>query len=237
MELTVKNRVDVLLKGIDEQVVYQQALIKNQRLIEKSISDLKDTIKSESESLDIVANAVEVLSNISDESVKSNYEFIESSVNSALAKIFPDRLRKIKLYDYQRRGYPQLEVKMEVGNGITRTIKSDSGHGVAQVVSILCILCLIVINGERRFLALDEMTSGMSGNTRAVMDSILWAFADIGFQFILVDHGYIPKGAEVCIMEAENDIGKLVDTYIEPNGVYNEGKRSRKGYSLTVEDR
>lgn len=232
MNLDISSRVDSLLAGIDEQIIMQQAKLKNQKMIEQSIDGYKKTIKEKSEDLDIVTNAVAILSSVSDESVSTNYKFIEDNVNLALQRVFPDKVRQIKLSESMRGAYPQLEFRMVTENNVIRTIKSDSGHGIAQIVSILCLLSLIVIRGERKFVALDEMTSGMSGNTRAVLDSILWAFAEIGFQFLLVDHGYIPKGAKVYILKDTNGIGKVEKSYIEEKGVYNEGRRSRQNYSL-----
>lgn len=232
MDLNTSTRVDTLLAGIEEQIIMQQAKIKNQKMIEQSIEEFKQTIKTKSDDLDIVTNAVAILSSVSDESVSANYKFIEDNVNIALQRVFPDKVRQIKLSESMRGAYPQLEFRMVTENGIVRTIKSDSGHGIAQIVSILCLLSLIVIRGERKFVALDEMTSGMSGNTRAVLDSILWAFAEIGFQFLLVDHGYVPKGAKVYILKDTNGIGRVEKSYIEQKGVYNEGKRSRQNYDL-----
>lgn len=233
MDLTA--RMNTLLAGIDNQVIAQQSMLKQQKMLNDSITQLRDSVAKESEELDVVSNAVAILTNISDDTVKENYKFIQDNINAALKKVFPEKLRQIRLVESMRGHYPQLEFKMYVGNDkrgneIFRTIKSDSGHGVAQMVSLLSLMSLIVISGQRRFVGLDEMTSGMSGNTREVFDSILWAFAEIGFQFVLVDHGYIPKGAKVYVMESHNDIGGVVDTYIEQNGVYNEGVRRTPGY-------
>ena len=237
MEMQLTNRMQALLDGINNQVIKQKSLVNQQQMISKSITDFKAKAEKEKQEVDVLENALALLTKISDNTVKDNYKFIEDNINAALKRVFPDRLREIKLNEYMRGAYPQLEFKMYVGkdkrgNDIFRTIKSDSGHGVAQMVSILSLLSLIVISGQRRLLVLDEMTSGMSGNTREVFDSILWAFTDIGFQFILVDHGYIPRGAKVYVLESQNDIGRVVNEYIEQNGVYNEGTREKSNYSL-----
>lgn len=241
MDKRISSRMQSLMSGIDAQTVRQQSMIKQQQMLSDSISKLKDKISDEKENLDVIANALSIITSLSDNTVKNNYEFIQDNINAALKKVFPDKLREIHLTEYLRGQYPQLEFRMYVGkdnrgSDIFRTIKSDSGHGVAQMVSILSLLSLIVISGQRRFVALDEMTSGMSGRTREVFDSILWAFADIGFQFLLVDHGYIPKGAKVYVLGSTDDTGEIVNEYIEQNGVYNEGVRNKRNYTLVSEE-
>lgn len=232
MPANLSSKVDGLLNEINEQVMFNQAQMRSKKNIEDSIKNFEADRKAKEEDLDLITNAVDILRQISDDTVEKNYRFIEETVNTALKRVFPDRVREIKLVRSMRGSYPQLEFRMTVENGIVRTIKSDSGHGIAQVISILTLLTLIVIKGERRFLVLDEMTSGMSGNTRYLMDKILWSFADIGFQFVLIDHGYIPKGSHVYAIKNENGVGKVVDDYIEEKGVYNEGRRNRQNYKL-----
>lgn len=236
MDLGLSSRVDNLLDSINKQMLFQQAQIKSKEQIEKSIDEYRKIITDKNKELEITLNAVTLISSVSDKCVEENYKFIEDNVNLALKKVFPNKLRQIRLIETMRGQYPQLEFKMVVENGITRTIKSDSGHGIAQVISLLSLLSLIVIRGERKFVALDEMTSGMSGNTRALLDSILWAFAEIGFQFLLVDHGYIPKGAKVYILKDTNGISKVEREYVETRGVYNEGRRNTTSYVIEASE-
>ena len=113
---------------------------------------------------------------------------------------------------------------MTVGNGKVRSLKADSGHGLAQVISLLSILSLIVITGSRRILVMDEVISGLSVNNRRIITDILWTFTQIGFQFIVNDHGFIPKGSKVFHLEMQGDVSHIKDTYIEGEGVYLQGQ-------------
>ena len=99
-------------------------------------------------------------------------------------------------------------------------MKFNSGHGLTQVISLLCILTIIVITKSRRLLVLDEVLSGLSDSAREIIADILWTFTDIGFQFIICEHGFIPKGAKVYEMKNVNDLGSVANTYIEEQGVY-----------------
>lgn len=226
----ISDKVKSTLAEIDDLVMSQNAKVQTRQILENSISEYQSIISDNNEKLDIVVNALEILRNISDESVINSYRYIEKNINDALSRIFPDKIRQIKLVEGRRGNYPQLEMQLLVENGITRSLKSCTGHGVTQVISLLSIMCLIVINGGRRFLVLDEVMSGMSGNTLSVIADVLKAFTEIGFQYVIVEHGFIPQGSKVVVLESINEIGKIVDEYTEKTGVYMEGLRRKKGY-------
>jgi hypothetical protein len=141
-----------------------------------------------------------------------------------LERIFSESERRIYLKEYTRGGmYPQLEIELHVENGKIRSLKDDSGHGIMQVISLLCILSLIVITGNRRILVIDETLSGLSAKSRSIIDDILWTFTEIGFQFIISEHGYIPRNAKVYKLKSVGGISSVVDEYIESDGVYLDG--------------
>ncbi len=96
----------------------------------------------------------------------------------------------------------------------------DSGHGLMQVVSFMCILSLIVITNSRRLLVIDEVISGLDVKTRIIISDIMWSFTKIGFQFITNEHGFIPKGAKVYVIDKKDSTGYVKDEYIEQNGNY-----------------
>lgn len=230
----ISQRIEGLLSEIDAQILQQQAQLRSQQLLEASIQKYQKVVDTKSAELDVVSNALALLTNVSDEVIQKNYRFIEENVNEALRRVFPDKVRQIRINEGMRGTFPQLEFKIVTDNGIERRIKADTGHGIAQIISIISLLCLIVIKGGRKLACFDEMTNGMSANTRALFDSVLWAFAEIGFQFILVDHGYIPRGAKVYVLKDTDGVGQVVKEYVEEKGVYNEGKRSGTDYSLVA---
>lgn len=215
------NRVKQFISAVNELEVQQMANIKTK---EKLLADAEELVKKaelKQEELDIVTNAISILRIVSDNSVKESYEYITESVNVALSRIFTESTRRIRLQESTLKGqYPQLEVILEVGDGIERSLKFNSGHGLTQVISLLCILTIIVITKSRRLLVLDEVLSGLSDSAREIIADILWTFTDIGFQFIICEHGFIPKGAKVYEMKNVNDLGSVANTYIEEQGVY-----------------
>ena len=237
--LELKNRANLLLGEINRLEIQQAGVIQSREKIEKTINELKERAKNDKEALDIATHAIEILRQVSDESVGKAYEFLETSLNAALAKMFEKSTRKIKIKEWTRNNqYPQLELELEVGNGVKRSLKTDSGHGLAQIVSLLSILSLIVITKSRRILVMDEIISGLSVHNRKVVNDILWSFVDIGFQFIINEHGFIPASSKVHVLEVVGDVSHVKQTYIATKGVYLQGGDNDKyDYSLKANER
>lgn len=189
-----------------------------------TINTLMENNKSNREALDIATHAIELLTKVSDEAVGEAYGFLTESLNTALSRMFKNTTRRIELKERMRNNqYPQLDVILHVGNGKTRSLKGNSGHGLAEIVSLLSILSLIVITGSRRILVMDEIISGVDIENRQIIDDILWTFVQIGFQFIINDHGFVPKGSHVYYLEMVGDVSGVKQDYIATNGVYLQG--------------
>lgn len=221
---TLKANINNMINIINQIELSNQAAIKSKEALEKTINQIIDENKNNKEALDIATHAIEILRKVSDEAVGKAYGFLEKSLNSALEKMFKNTTRKIEIREDTRGGqYPQLELRLHVGNGKIRSLKSGSGHGIAQIVSIMSILALIVITGSRRILVMDEIISGVSVENRKILNDILWSFTEIGFQFIVNDHGFVPQGSNVYHLEMVGDISSVKQNYIAKHGVYLQG--------------
>lgn len=221
---TLKTNINNMINVINQIELSNQAAIKSKEALEKTINQIMDENKNNKEALDIATHAIEILRKVSDEAVGKAYGFLEKSLNSALEKMFKNTTRKIEIREDTRGGqYPQLELRLHVGNGKIRSLKSGSGHGIAQIVSIMSILALIVITGSRRILVMDEIISGVSVENRKILNDILWSFTEIGFQFIVNDHGFVPQGSNVYHLEMVGDTSSVKQNYIAKQGVYLQG--------------
>lgn len=236
--MQLKEQVNQFVKVVNMIEIENAAAIKSKENLEKSIEQLVEQNKNNKEALDIASNAIIILRQVSDEAVSKAYNFLEQSLNVALQRMFQNTTRKIEIHEFTRNGqYPQLELILHVGNGKTRSLKTDSGHGLAQIVSLLSILSLIVITGSRRILVMDEVISGLSVHNRKIVTDILWSFTEIGFQFIVNDHGYIPEGSHVYHLEMVGDVSGVKQHYISKNGVYLQGDGTKEyDYSEKVND-
>lgn len=217
----LRNKVNGFLDKVNELELEQAASLRARKKLEESIEKLMTENRDNKEALDIATHAIEILRQVSDEAVTQAYKFLEQSLNAAMERMFRHTTRKIRLREWTRANqYPQLEIELTVANGNVRSLKSDSGHGIAQIVSLLSILSLIVITNSRRILVMDEVMSGLSVRNLRIITDILWTFTEIGFQFIINEHGYVPRGAKVYHLEMVGDVSHVKETYIEEKGVY-----------------
>lgn len=197
------------------------ALEKTKETLIKAVEDERAKHRLFSEKHALHEKALAVLNKLSEDAIGGSLQFIESNLNDVLARIFVDSPRKIKLKeDIERGKIPVLHIELTAANGIKRSLKADSGHGLRQLVSLLCILCIITITGQRKFLVLDEVMTGMSREMRKAVDEILWCFTEIGFQFVIAEHGFRSKGSKVYQFKLTNDTSEVINEYIEPNGYY-----------------
>ena len=217
----IKKSATAFINTIEKIELEQKATLQSRANTEEAIRKLMEENKNNKEALDIAQHAIEILRQVSDEAVDEAYKFLEKSLNTSLERMFSNTVRKIRLNEYTRdEQYPQLEFELTVANGKVRSLKSDSGHGLAQIVSLLSILSIIVITNSRRLMVLDEVLSGLSVHNLKIVDNILWTFTEIGFQFMINEHGFVPKGANVYHMEMVADVSHVKKNYIEENGVY-----------------
>lgn len=215
----IRERVKAFNSQYKELEIQQEANIRNKQTLEYKIANLEEVLDKNSKDYEICKGAIEVLRQVSDQSVADSYEFISKQVNAALARIFPQQ-RKIVLEEYTRGNYPQLEIKLIVEGGKERSLKLNTGRGLTQIVSLLSILSLIVITKSRRILVMDEILSGLSALSREIVAEIMWTFTTIGFQFLVNEHGFIPKGAKVYHLVNRYGVSNVEEDYIEQNGVY-----------------
>lgn len=212
--------VEDLLASIDELEQKNKSIKLSRDKVEKSIIVRRERLENISEKIDITTKAMEILSKVSDTSVQKSYTFIANTINAYLEELFKDNERKIKIVESKRGVHPQLEIELYTDGGVKRSLKDDSGHGIAQIISLLSNLCLIVINGSRRFFVIDETLSGLSAESRKIVDSIIWTFTDLGFQFLICEHGYVPENAQVYFMKSSGGTSYVADTYISETGIY-----------------
>ena len=207
------------IREIENFIEEQETNAKQIEKISNQVETINKDIKDMESELETSQNAIEILRTVSDKTVKGSYEFLEQTINDALGRIFVDEKRQIKIVESSIQGqYPQIDLDIETSNGV-HSISRD-GHGIAQVISLLSSLCLIVLTGSRRFMALDEVLSGLSNEALEVIDNILHDFVNIGFNFIINEHGVLFKGAKVYEIEMQNGKSFISNEYIEPNGVY-----------------
>lgn len=223
-------RSNTLIKGIVNLEDGQRATMRQKEQLLKEIDQFEMDKQIKAKDLDIILNAVTILREVSDNSVKQSYKFITDNINIALSRVFENSVRSIELVESTRSGqYPQLDVVLKVEGGIKRSM-ALSGHGIAQIVSILIVLCLVALTGSRRFIAMDEVLSGLSAESRMAMSDVLEAFKAIGFQFIMCEHGFAPRSSHVYEMKMEAGVSNVCKHYITEEGIYINGDNYKEQF-------
>lgn len=217
----ILKEADNFSKLVQKIEIENEASIKSKERIENTLEQLRKENAECREAYDIATHAIEILKGISDEQVEHAYAFLERNINNALERMFTTKTRKIKMREFLRDDkYPQLVFDLYVENNRVRSLASDSGHGIGQIVSLLSIISIIAITGARRLVVIDEVLSGLSVHNRQVMGEILQEFTTIGFQFIISEHIFIPKGSKVYVIEAPGEVSRIKEEYIAEESLY-----------------
>lgn len=142
-------------------------------------------------------DAQRLLSSVSDDNTDKTLNFITGMVNKVLSELFPTEVKRIymkkKLFAGSK---PHINIEVINGEGNTLDLSIQEGTGIAQVISVMYVICLIEIRKGRRFLMLDEMLNGLHAEAKHVLSEIMKIFAEGGFQFIFVEYSL-------------NDLGKI----------------------------
>ncbi len=167
----------------------------------------------------LVEKAQRLIVEAGDTVAEDSYRFVTRSVNSLLEKMFTDCERKVRLTQKMVGKNPSLAVEV-VADGVARDLSESSGHGIAQIVSLVCVICLIVMNGSRRLVILDEVLSGISEQNKQALSEALWAFTDIGFQFVVCEHNFVPAGAKVYNFVNVDGVSAIDAEYTQDDALY-----------------
>lgn len=210
------EKANALITSINAEESEMISVQRSRKFIEDELGEYSKKLTDTLETLANTKKAVELLQTATNKSLSTSYKFIEYNLNQALSRVFPDEMNQVELSETSVGVYPQLEFIIHTADGELRAVDDDSGHGMAQVISLLSNLCLIVIKNARRFVELDEVTSGLDEYTRTIMEYILWEFTKIGFQFIIIEHRAKPTMySQVVALENTPDGTVIANTYIE----------------------
>ena len=165
---------------------------------------------------DTTQSAMDLISQVAEATIGNATTYLVESVNSTLERVFQGHGRYIQLREYKRGNSPQLEVEIYSSNGIKRSVEDGVGTGIAQIIGLLLNLGLIVLMNKRRIVILDEYLTGLHQEAWDILSEIILAFTEIGFQFLIVEHGdtKVIPGARVYVLQQENNYTKIVDSYI-----------------------
>ncbi len=207
---------DLSLKG-DKLIHENELKEKEKKGLLNEISEMNREITENHKELQTVIEACNLLTKLADARVKKGLDFIVKIINDTLIKLFPEDFKALRVeMDAYHETYPQMRLTLITSKDRVRSLKTQEGNGVSQVISLLYILCLLYISGYRRFIHIDEVLNGLHPDAWALIDDILKLFEDkLGYQFIITQHGYTPKNGRVVVLKKGKNGMTTVDSVYE----------------------
>jgi hypothetical protein len=159
-------------------------------LLEKKIADLGAKVADLQSEYDIMLEAQQLLSTVSDENANRVLVYMQSVINRVLGELFKYDTPRIQLDKYLWQGQkPHITVQLITESGEKRDLVFQTGTGLRQIISFLFTLCLIEIYKGRKLLIMDEILNGLHSEAKKAIGEIMKIFEEEGFQFIMVEHG------------------------------------------------
>lgn len=169
------------------------------------VDELIAKLKDDNAQYQVFLDAQALLSTVTTENTRAVLNYITGIINKALAEIFPHDGSSITLISSLTAAQKaQIEVVLKTKDGKQRDLVYQTGNGLRQVISFLFVVSLVELHKGTRVMLMDELLSGLTTEAKAIIGEIIKIFADEGFQFILVEHGWNDVGT-VWLVEPTGD--------------------------------
>lgn len=167
----IEYQHDILSANVDKKESEVENLSNEIILLEKSIKQLKDT---------------------ADERSTEAKKYIEDTLNWALSQIpLKQRYSAVIVESNSKKSTKEMAIQLvDLDTGKRREIRVQTGTAIAQIVSFLMNVILIIVSGSTRIMLLDEVFSGIQDvESIKVFGDILVSIAEKeNFQFIFIEH-------------------------------------------------
>ena len=176
---------------------------------QKKIDELAERLKVVGHEYEVMIEAQQLLSAVSDANTTAVLNYVTSIINRALSQLFPNDVRRIYLEKELFQGqYAHITLKLEGSNGKIRDLNLQTGTGLRQIISFLFVISLIEIRKGRRIFLADELLSGLHAEAKKVVVDIIKIFSDDGFQFAFVEYG-IDNLGKIYLVEKPGDTATI----------------------------
>lgn len=191
--------------AVDAMLVETDQLLSVQSERKRTLNDLTDRVASNKVLIDSLQKEVDLLirsstliGSTSDQVISDTLKVIEGVINRALGVIFREDPRRIKIeHIMYREEFPHFVVTLYTGHNMKKRKFSQSGRGLAQMISFLFTVTLIDTRKGRPILIMDEILSGVHPQAKKLVRDLILAVSQ-NFQFVMVEYSFdIGKQYEV----------------------------------------
>ncbi|MNV26857.1 hypothetical protein D3C71_1179840 [compost metagenome] len=183
------SAIDNLLNRTANLVAAQSERRTQKIELDKRIDKLQAEFLAKEEELDKLIRAAFLISSASDKTVEKTLGVITGVINKALAVIFPHDPRVISIVPHTHKStYPHFNVVLTAGVEQRKRKFSQSGSGLAQIVSFLFTITMIDARKARRLIIMDEILSGLHPDAKELIRDLILAVSH-RFQFVIVEYG------------------------------------------------
>lgn len=208
---------EIFLKEANSFLLSQKMKRENKDKIYKKLEDLAESIEKSEKSLDDMLRAATILGNVADENTKQMLNQITGVINSVLGLMFKEDRRRIYLkQEMWKNQYPHFKVELETEDGVKRAF-TQSGTGLAQVISFLFAICLIDVRQGRKVMVMDEVLNGLHPDAKLTIKHLINDVLSEKFQFVIVEYG-LDIGQQYEVVK-KNSIAS-VTPYVGDEGYY-----------------
>lgn len=201
------SQVDGLLHQVGHLLSVQDD--RKNRLSEMQEQIERDTklINELQKEVDLLTRSAALIGSVSDQVIRDTLSVIEGVINRALGVIFPEDPRSIKIeHTMYRDTYPHFVVTLYTGQQRKKRKFSQSGRGLAQLISFLFTVTLIDTRKARPILIMDEILSGVHPAAKRLVRDLILTVSKF-FQFVMVEYSFdIGKQYEVVRTGATSEV-------------------------------
>lgn len=180
---------NIIQKIVEIEDDYKEKKIRLQAL-EEERERYESDIKLNEEEVELLEKSRNFLQKLVDDRTHVAYSKIEEVMNWCLSRVPLKQRYKLKIEEHGNANGRGVTLKLiDIDTNQERSLKTQTGTAIAQIVSFLLLVVVISISGKSRVMVLDEVFSGLDDDEsiRNFSDILQALTENEGFQFHIVE--------------------------------------------------
>lgn len=188
--MTLTEKVETMFDRIEHENTALRNLKVKLKTLEEQEQTYIDDIEAHEHEVILLEKTSALLKQLVDERTASAYETIEDTMNWCLARVPLKQRYRIRIDEHSTKaGRGIVLTLIDQDTNKERTLKTQTGTAIAQIVSFLLLVVIVSISGKSKIMVLDEHFSGLDDKESIRhFSEILYALSENdGFQFFIVE--------------------------------------------------